>query len=171
MTKKYQGLRNSILDTVEKLKNMSENPGVFYAELMLNNGYSTVKGELKLTYTDGEEQILNPGNGVTGTHTPLDLGGNYVLRFAMANKPVEKLTFTVFGEGAIYPCHFRYMQNGVKYVAGSVAALNGTVEHADNVLYDDTRFALMGYDDGVAHFFDLSLAKVKHVIEVTFKPL
>ena len=170
MELKYQNARKKILNTVEKLKN-TENPGVFYAELMLNNGYSTVKGELKLTFTDGEEQILNPGNGVSGTYTSLDIGGNYVLRFAMKDKPVEKLTFSVFGEGAIYPCHFRYMQNGIKYVASRIRVLGGNVEHADNLLYNDTRFALMGYDDGIAHFFDLSLAKQKHVIEVDFQPL
>lgn len=170
MQDKYTQKRNTIKKAIEKLSTQ-DTPGVFYAEIFTANDYSTVKGELKLTYTDGEEQILNPGSGIRGTFTTWDIGGNYVLRFAMQNKPVEKLTFTVFGEGAIYPCHFRYVQNGTKYVASQILSTTGKVEYAENILHNDTRFALMGHDNGLEHFFDLSLAKEKNIVEVAFQPL
>ena len=49
--------------------------------------------------------------------------------------------------------------------------LCGRVFNADMVLYNDTRFAIMGNDDGLAHFNDLALGRECHEIKITFKSL
>jgi hypothetical protein len=67
--------------------------------------------------------------------------------------------------------NFRYLQNGEKYVASQVEILQGKVTDVENVLYNDTRFATMGYDDGVAHFNDLALSKTESTIRVKFQKL
>ena len=89
----------------------------------------------------------------------------------MKNKPVESVDFGVFGEGGLHPTNFRYVQGGTQYVADSVEAVCGLVENADKVLTNDTRFATMGYENGIDHFKDLALSKKKSVIKIRFKEL
>ena len=100
-----------------------------------------------------------------------DLGGCYGFRFLIENQPIEWLEFSVSGEGALYPLNFRYLQNGEKYVASEVEILQGRVENIENVLYNDTRFAVMGYEDGIAHFNDIMLAKRSNSVKIKFQKL
>ena len=55
------------------------------------------------------------------------------------------------------------------YVIDTVKKLYGNVINEDKLLRNDSRFAEMGYDDGVAHALDITLCKVESAIEVTFK--
>ena len=70
-----------------------------------------------------------------------------------------------------YPTHFRYVAGGKKYVAASAERLEGEVVRTENLLFDDTRFAEMGIDDGIAHFNDIELSKRRHTVRVRFRPL
>ena len=42
------------------------------------------------------------------------------------------------------------------------------MENANNILYNDTRFATMGYEDGIEHFNNIELSKQQSVIKVFF---
>ena len=71
----------------------------------------------------------------------------------------------------MYPTHFRYFVGKDAYVASSVKKVCGYVKNEYKILRDDTRFAEMGYDDGVKHVADVNLCKELHTIEVTFEEL
>lgn len=145
--------------------------GVLYTDLMLHDGYGTVRGEIRVKYQgEQKEKILYRGN-VKPSLAGFEVGGCYNFRYLLEDKAVEYIVYGVFGEGALYPTHFRYTRGGKKYVADSVEILQGKVVNADKVLANDTRFAEMGYDDGVGHFNDLALAKQMHEIKITFKNL
>ncbi len=167
---RYEGLRADI----EKIKtDIAKNTdvGVFYADLMLHEGYGTVCGSVRVKYVgDTQETIVHDG-GIKPTLAGFEVGGCYNFRYAIESREIEYAVFSAFGEGAIYPLHFRYTCKGKKYVAATVETLRGKVLDADMVLFNDTRFATMGYDDGVAHFNDLSMSKERHEIKITFKPL
>ena len=167
---KFAGLRAHI----EKLKaDVAKNTdvGVFYADLMLHEGFGTVRGEIRLKYKGDEKETVLHSGGVKSTLAGFEAGGCYNFRYVMENRELEYAVFSVFGEGALYPVHFRYTQGGTKFVAATVETLCGKVEKAENVLYNDSRFAAMGNDDGLAHFNDLSLSKVRHEIKVAFKKM
>lgn len=144
--------------------------GVLYVDLMLHDPYPTVHNQIAVKYRGEEESIL-----FTGVLKPsiaqFEIGGCYGYRFAIEEKELESVTFAVWGEGAHYPLHFRYTAQGRKYVADTVEVLSGDVRNAENVLFEDTRFAEMGTDDGIAHFNDIALSAKRHVIRVTFRPL
>jgi hypothetical protein len=67
--------------------------------------------------------------------------------------------------------HLRYVANGVKYVAKSVEYVEGLVKDKDNVSFEDTRYAILGSNDGIAHFNDIDLSRQLNVIKVDFKQL
>lgn len=167
---KFNGLRARI----EKIKadiQKNTDVGVFYTDLMLHDGFGTVRGAIRVKYVGDEVETVIHDGGIKSTLAGFETGGCYNFRYVMQNRALEYAIFTVYGEGALYPLHFRYTSKGVKYVAATVERLCGKVLNADMVLCNDTRFALMGNDDGLAHFNDLSLAKEKHEIKITFKPL
>lgn len=65
------------------------------------------------------------------------------------------------GESALYPMHFRHAARDEKQTACRV-------ENANNILYNDTRFAAMGYEDGIEQFNNIELSKQQSVIKVFF---
>lgn len=145
--------------------------GVLYTDLMLHDGYGTVRAEIRVKYQgEQEEKQLYRGN-VKPSLVGFEVGGCYNFRYLLDDKELEYIVYGVFGEGALYPNHFRYTRGGKKYVADTVEVLQGKVVNADMMLVNDTRFAEMGVDDGVAHFNDLSLSKQMHEIKITFKAL
>lgn len=145
--------------------------GVLYADLMLHDGFCTVKIEVNVQYA-GEEAPTRVYRGAAKSSLViLEAGGCYTLRFAIKNKPVEWLSFTVFGEGALYPMNFRYTQNGQKFVAERILSANGKVQNAQNVLINDTQFAEMGENDGQKHFDDVTISKAAHEVKIAFRPL
>ena len=167
--KKYAGYFGK-LAALKKEVASAQPRGVLYAEMMLYDPYPTVKTQIRIKYEGAEEKILF--DGVTKPTVALfETGGCYSYRFATEDRKIEYIVFSVRGEGALYPLHFRYVAGGKKYVAASAEPLSGKVLRAQNVLFDDTRFAEMGEEDGVAHFNDIDLSKERHEMRVTFKPL
>lgn len=166
----YKGYRERLEGFKRRLGEVSE-CGVIYTDLMLHDGYCTARCSLTVKYEGAEEeQILYTGGAKSGA-VGLEVGNCYTLRDRCEARKVEYIKFSTFGEGALYPLHFRYKVGGKKYVADTVEVISGEVEHAENMLTNDTRFALMGNNNSLEHFEDIELSKVMHTVKVTFKPL
>ena len=166
---KYKNYADGLAALKEKIAEKGRR-GVLYAEMMLYDPYPTVKTQIRIRYAGEEETILF--DGVTKPTVALfETGGCYSYRFAAKDEVPEYIVFSVCGEGALYPLHFRYVAGGKKYVAATAEPIAGKVFRAENVLFDDTRFCEMGEEDGVAHFNDIALSKRRHEIKVTFRPL
>ena len=164
---------NSKFELLDKIKaNVlnTEEFGVLVLDLMLPESYGTVRGIVEVEYEDGEKELLFKG-GIKSSAVLFDVGGCYNHRLKIKPKKLSKLIFSVFGEGAMYPTHFRYFVGKDAYVASSVKKVCGYVKNEYKILRDDTRFAEMGYDDGVKHVADVNLCKELHTIEVTFEEL
>ena len=73
------------------------------------------------------------------------------VRIAIPDRKIDCLTFSSYGEGAFYPQHFRYFAQGKKFVAKEIEVVSGTMKDPCNLLSDDSRFAVMGSDDGKAY--------------------
>ncbi|MGN0813427.1 MAG: family 20 glycosylhydrolase [Candidatus Coproplasma sp.] len=164
-------LENKYKNIYKKLDNIGQAIGkdvgcVLYADIMLHDPYPTVHNEITAIYEDGSEERVYIGS-LKPSFAQTELGGCYGYRFAMKREPV-KIKFASWGEGAIYPLHFRYVSGKKKYVASEVKVIKGTVLDEQNILYEDTQFAAMGENDGVKHFNDISLSKVRHEIEISF---
>ena len=144
--------------------------GVLYADLMLHDGFSTVRVNIHAKYVDGEESQVYKG-AAKPSMTGFDCGGCYTFRYPLADKKVEWISVEVFGEGALYPTNFRYVLDGKQYIADRVEPICGWVKNAEKVLTNDTRFAEMGYEDGIKHFNELSLSKEKSCMKIYFKNL
>lgn len=150
---------NSLIAELEK----REKYGVFYAQLMLHCIYGTPRLIIELHYKD---KSVPPTVYKTGAKVS---GGLNTVRFAMENKPLDYAVFTVYGEGAVYPVHFRYTCRGQKYVASGVRKLSGEGKDLKKVLLNDTQFAQLGNNDGQAHFENVELCRAKHSIKLKFK--
>lgn len=159
------------LDGMRKFLAENKGKGILYVDFGLNEAFATPRGELWAKYAGETTPKKIYQGGMKPTFVAMDFGGTYGLRFVIENKPVEWITFTVYGEGSMFPMNFRYTQKGEKHVASDVEVLEGYVVNERKMLSDDTRFAEMGYDDGVAHFNDLSLCRQRSTVKLTFKPL
>ena len=169
---RFENKYKDIFAKIEQLKqNISTNEkGVLYAEMMLYDPYSTVKTQVRIKYQGEEETVLF--DGVTKPTVALfEIGGCYSYRFATQNKAIEYIVFGVSGEGALYPLHFRHCFGGNKYVVATAQSVCGHMENCQNLLFENTRFAQLGVDDGLAHFNDINLSKQRHEVKITFKPL
>lgn len=136
---------------------------------MLYDPYPTVRHEITVRYASGREQRLFRGS-LKPSAALFDWGGCYGFRFALQNEEIDFIDFTVTGEGAFYPTHFRYTLNGKKFVCSRAEGIAGRVLRAENLSFNDTRFAEMGNEDGVAHFRDIALSKERHTVRVYFRP-
>ncbi len=168
LDKKYGDIRNKLLRiraSVEK----SEGEGVLYADLMLHDGFGTPRVEIRCKY-DGErnEKQIYKG-GIKSSMAGFESGGCYTLRFRTENKKPEYIIFSLWGESALYPMHFRYSYNDKKAVVRKAERLSGHVENEKNLLYNDTRFATMGYDDGIMHFNNVALSKERSRVKIFFE--
>ncbi len=168
--RKYESARKNLLKIKYGLKN-NDKVGVLYVDLMLHDGYCTVKAEIRVKYVGDSEEKLVYSGAIKPSSTGFELGGCYGFRYVVENKKIEYIIFVVFGEGALYPLNFRYTLGGEKYIAAKAEKICGKVEELDNVLANDTRFAVMGYDDGIKHFNDLKLSKSKSESKIYFKNL
>lgn len=158
------------LNTMRECVLSDHSYGVLYAELMLYDPYPTVRNEVCVRYADGTEETVYRGS-LKPSVALFEWGGCYGYRFAVRAQKIEYVDFTVYGEGALYPTHFRYVADGKKHVAARAERICGRVSRTENLLYDDTRFAEMGTDDGTAHFNDIDLSKERHTVRVYFRPL
>ena len=165
--RKYEGYYKRLAKLKADILN-NEHCGILYVDLMLHDGYCTVKMEIKVKYKDEENESLVYRGRAKSSLVGFDAGGCYGLRFVIKNKEIERISFAVYGEGALYPLNFRYRVNDKKYQASKVERITGKVFYEQNVLSNDTRFAIMGNDDGVAHFNEIALSKEKHIISVEF---
>jgi len=145
--------------------------GILYADLMLHDGFCTVRGEIKIKYESAESEELLYTGPIKSYLVDLEAGGTYTVKFRTENRKIEYITFSAYGEGAIYPVNFRYISEGKKWVASDVYAVSGEVCDEKNILKGDTSFATLGYNDGIAHFNDLSLGRKRSTVRVGFKPL
>lgn len=164
--RKYVG-KQALLNKIQEQIQENKEFGVLYLDLMLPESYSTVRCKAEVEYKNGEKEVLCDGQ-MKSSAVAFDLGGCYHYRLATKPIEIEKLIFSVYGEGALYPTHFRYELYGKKFVAASVKKVCGLVVNEQKLLRDDTRFAEMGYDDGIAHMENLELQKEKHSIEIRF---
>lgn len=145
----------------------TERTGVLFLDLMLYDAYPTVRGKVVLGYADGTRETAYRGS-LKPTFALFDLGGCYTYRFAVKDVPPAYAELTVTGEGAHYATHFRCVAQGKKYLPVRAEVLSGKVEQAENLLYDDTRAAKLGEEDGLKHFEDIALSKERHAVRVWF---
>ena len=162
--------KRELIDRLTVEIEQSTRAGVLYADLMMHDGFSTVRTSISAKYADGEECLVYQG-AVKPSMAGFDCGGCYTFRYPLADKKVEWISFEVFGEGILYPTNFRYVLDGKQYIADRVEPICGWVRNAEKVLTNDTRFAEMGYEDGVRHFNELALSKEKSCIKIHFKDL
>jgi hypothetical protein len=162
--------KRELIDRLTVEIEQSTRVGVLYADLMMHDGFSTVRTSISAKYADGEESLVYQG-AVKPSMAGFDCGGCYTFRYPLADKKVEYITFEVFGEGALYPTNFRYVVDGKQYIADRVEPLCGWVKNAEKVLTNDTRFAEMGYEDGIRHFNELALSKERSGIKIYFRAL
>ncbi len=167
--KKYEGIFNSIKDLENRLKNI-ERGGVLSVEYMLPEIFLTSEVTIKVKH-EGEEEMLIYSDRLSPSVSGYDVAGCFTYRFKIKNKPVEYVKFGVFGEGAYFPVHFRYTANGVKYIVNKAYGVSGIYKDIQNVEKDDARFAMVGNEDGIAHFNDIALRSELHEIKVDFKKL
>ncbi len=159
------------IEFAKKLKKdivKSNDTGIFYLELMMHDAYSTVKGALKVKYHgDKEETIIHQG-GIKPTTACLELGSTYGFRLKIENRKIDYAIFEVYGEGALWPLHMKYMENGVKHPVTKVEELYGNTEHLENILKNNSEFACMGYNSGIDHLNDATLWKKRSGIKLYF---
>ena len=160
--KKFQGRAKRLDDMIAQLE-ANKKRGVFYAELMLPCFYGTPRIRLEIHYKD---KSVAP----TVYNTTAKVADSInTIRFAMENKAIDYVDFIGYGEGAVYPLHFRYTYGGRKYLVSSVRKISGEAKNLKRILLNDSQFAELGNNDGQAHFEDLSLSKIENRIRLKFK--
>ena len=162
--RKFQGREQQFCQMIQQLEK-NEKRGVFYAEMMLHCVWGTPRIRIEIFYKDKSlaPTVYNAG--------PKVVDGVNTVRFAMENKPIDYVLFTLYGEGACYPVHFRYTCGGRKYVVSSVRRMMGTGKDLKNILFNDTQFAQLGSNDGQAHFEDVNVSRTQHQIKLKFKTM
>ena len=159
---KFEGRAKRYDNMIAQLEK-KEKKGVFYAQLMLADVYGTPRIVIDIHYKD---KSIAPTVYKTSAKVA---GGVNTIRFAMKNKAIDYVLFTVHGEGASYPVHFRYTYGGRKYVVSSATKMQGQAKNLKRLLENDTQFAQVGTDDGQAHFENVELSRVRHQIKLKFK--
>ncbi len=149
-------------------KGLNTDTGILYLDLMVPDCYNSVKGEIFVKYVDEAEAELVYKGLIKPSISIFESGGSYGFRVAIKNKPVENVVFNVFGEGSLYPLHFRIMTGGKKHQPISVEALGGLVADEQKILIPDTTFASMGYERGIDHLNDGMLWAKRSGIKLTF---
>lgn len=158
----YMGREKTLDDMLDQLEK-NEKRGVFYAELMMHCFHGSPKYILEIHYKDKTV----PATTYRGTAKVFN--GVNTIRFAMENKAIDYVLFTIWGEGAIYPCHFRYTYGGKKYMVSSVTKVKGEAKNLKQILSNDTQFAELGSNDGMAHFRSVKFSRTEHQIKLKFK--
>jgi len=162
---------NKYLNRAKRYDNMiaelekNEKRGVFYAQLLLPCPYGTPRIKIEIHYKDKSIPAT-----IHKTNAKVSEGSN-TIRFAMENKPVDYVIYSLHGEGASYPAHFRYTYGGKKYEVSSVTKLSGEIKNVKKILLNDTQFAELGNNDGQQHFEDINVSKIEHAIKLKFKRL
>ena len=118
----------------------------------------------------GEDEKILYSGGIKPSYTGFECGGVYTLMFLLGNteKQIEYMVFSSAGEGQTFPLNFRLTLNGKNYAAAKAEKLCGEVYFENNVIYPDTRFAVLGCGDGEAHFNDVDLGKKENAVKIKF---
>ncbi len=161
---KFEGRAKRYDAMIEELQK-KDKYGVFYAELALSGIWGTPRMTIEIHYKDKSIPVTK-----YKTNAKVADGVNAV-RFRMENKAIDYVLFSVTGEGACYPCHFRYTYGGNKYMVSSATKAQGDVKDLKRVLLNDAQYAQMGCDDGQIHFEDVSVSRKVHTIKLKFKKL
>ena len=150
----------------------AEKSGVLYGDFMMHDGFGTPNARIKVKYAGEDEKILYSG-GIKPSYTGFECGGVYTLMFFLGNtgKKIEHIIFSSAGEGQTFPVNFRYTTGNKEYVAAKAEKVCGEVCFENNVIYPDTRFAILGYGDGEAHFNDVSLGKIENAVKIKFEEI
>jgi hypothetical protein len=168
----YEKKYAAIYARYENIKKTAlENKGtaVLTADLMLHCGYGVPRFEIFLKYKgEQEETKLFSSVWKPAIHT-MDAGSNFPMHFAIRDGEIEYAILSVYGEGTLFPQNLRYRKGNKKMVAATVEKLSGIVKDEQNILYNDSRFATFGNDDGVALFHHYELDRVRHSVKITFK--
>ena len=162
--RKFQGKEKQLKEMIAQLEK-NEKRGVFYAEMMLHCVWGTPRIRIEIFYKD---KALAP---TVHNTSPKVVDGVNTVRFAMENKPVDYVLFTLYGEGACYPVHFRYTCGGRKYEVSSVKRVMGTGKDLKNILFNETQFAQLGNNDGQAHIEDVNVSRTHHQLKLKFKTM
>ena len=146
--------------------------GVLYGDFMMHDGFGTPNARIKVKFTGEDEKTLYSG-GIKPSYTGFECGGVYTLMFLLGNtdKEIEYIEFSSAGEGQTFPVNFRYVSGGKEYIAAEAERVCGEVYFENNVIYPDTRFAILGYGDGEAHFNDVGLGKIENTIKIKFEEI
>lgn len=167
---KYKNLR-AALENIRSAFDKADKRGVLYGDFMMHDGFGTPNAKIGVKYEGENESILYSG-GIKPSYTSFECGGVYTFKFLLGEKSgkIEYITFTSAGEGQTFPVHFRIFGDK-EYKAAKVGKVCGEVYFENNVVYPDTRFAILGYGDGEAHFNDVNLGKRKNTIKIEFKEI
>ncbi len=154
------------------IKGLKENrrKGVLFINYTGAEFYYTVNNIIKVKYKDGDEEEIFNG-ALKPFESLFETTGTIGVRVAFEDKEIEYVKFAAYGEGAFCLQNLRYYAKGEKYTAYEVKVTKGKVQNAEKILYDDSRFAVFGYDDGKAHFNDIGLSREIHEVEIKFKRL
>ncbi len=148
----------------------NEKKGVLFLNYTNSEFYNTAKCEIFVKYLNEDEQMVYAG-ALKPQESLFEYTGTMGVRFAIQDKKLEYVKVCSCGEGSFCPQHFRYYAQGKKYTVCEVEVLKGEVSGIDKLLRDDSRFAVMGNDDGIAYYHDYDLALVENVIKIKFKEI
>ena len=168
---KYVNLYKT-LDDIRVSIERADKSGVLYCDFMMHDGFGTPNARIKVKFAGEDEKILYSG-GIKPSYTGFECGGVYTLMFLLGNteKQIEYIVFSSAGEGQTFPLNFRLTLNGKNYAAAKAEKLCGEVYFENNVIYPDTRFAVLGCGDGEAHFNDVDLGKKENAVKIKFEEI
>lgn len=156
-------------ERIKKTALANRGSAILTLDLMLHCGYGVPRLELLVKYKgDSEETSVYSGAWKPGIHT-MDAGSAAFQHFAIQDKEIEYAILSVYGEGVLFPQNLRYRKGNRKMVAATAEVISGSVKDAENILSNNTRFATLGNDDGVALFNHYELDRVRHSVKITFK--
>ncbi len=159
--------RKNLAESVKRSIEANKNCGILYLDLIMADGFGSPRIKLIIKYAGEDECVLFNGS-LKSELVTFDAGGAYTVRFAIKNTPVEYVELQCFGEDSIFVSNMRCLTSGRKYYAAEAKTTCGKVIDEQNVTVPDTTFARLGYDSGIEHLNDLSLAKKISGIRVKF---
>ncbi len=168
LSKKYTGIIKSIEEQAEILQK-NEKRAVLTLEQMAYDAYGTPQCSIVVAYSTGEENVFS--GALKPSTVAFEQSGCYYHRFAVKPEKIDHIILSFYGESASYPQYISYVLNGEKFLPETVAKVCGYVYNEQNLTKNDTRFAVFGSDDGQKHFDDITLAKEKNKVKITFKKL
>ena len=166
---KYPDFYKKIAEIRSAFENAKKS-AVLYVDLMMHDGFGTPNAKIAVKYEGEKEEIIYSG-GIKPSYTSFECGGVYTFKFLLGkvDKLIDYVIFTSAGEGQTFPVHFRYVSGDKEYIASSAEKIGGEAYFENNVVYPDTRFAIVGNGDGEAHFNDVKLGKRENSIKIGFK--